>query len=120
MARPDAGLNTFDDARAVIAVMPLAANGSDAEASVMAEIMADDVIRGLSASSSWRVISRMTTMAFRQRKMTLEAVHRQLKATYVVSGSCITVGGRVRLAVEVADATSATVVWAGTLARQAR
>jgi TolB-like protein len=112
-AHPQAALDTFGDSRAVIAVLPLGVNAADGEAATLAEIVADDVIRGLSMSSSWRVISRMTTMAFRQRQVELATVASQLKATYVVSGTCMTASGRVRLGIELADVASATVIWAG-------
>ncbi len=115
VVHPAMTLDTFVDSRAVIAVMPLGVKGEDAEAATLAEIVADDVISGLSASSSWRVISRMTTMVYRQRQLALDTVGAQLKATYVVSGTCIAMSGRVRVAIELADVASSSVVWAGSV-----
>lgn len=100
-------------ARATIAVLPMdvLAGGEDAEA--IGELLADDLIIGLSASPHWGVISRLSTMALQHRRPTLEQLRTQLRATYVVSGRARVVAGQLCVTVELAETVGATVVWAG-------
>lgn len=99
-------------ARTTIVVLPFEVQLSGPEVAMVGEILADDVIVGLSASTHWRVISRLSAMALQNRRATLEQLRTQLRANYVVSGRCIVVGERLRVTVELADTTATTVLWA--------
>ncbi|MCW5665078.1 MAG: hypothetical protein KIT35_14710 [Piscinibacter sp.] len=103
------------DARASIAVLPLRMLAAGDEAQAVAELIVDDIIQGLSVTPHWRVVSRLSTVVFRGRDVTLAELHERVGATYVLSGSAVVNGGRVTLRVELADAQHADVVWADSL-----
>ncbi|MBX3604551.1 MAG: hypothetical protein KF788_04740 [Piscinibacter sp.] len=103
----------LSNARATIVVLPIEIPLADDEQAVVGDILADDIIVGLSASPHWNVISRLSAAAFRHRRPTLEQLRDRLHATYVLSGRCLVSGQRLRLTVELADAVAGTVVWAG-------
>ena len=94
--------DTFWVERPTIAVLPFETQASDAESTIVSEILADQVIRDLSMSNAWRVISRLSTMGMRGRKFSLQALQRQMKLTYVVPGRCQVVGDDVRVSIELA------------------
>jgi class 3 adenylate cyclase/tetratricopeptide (TPR) repeat protein len=107
------GSTALANARATIAVLPLDMRLASGDVAAVGEILADDVIVGLSASPHWHVISRLSAMAFQNRRPTLEQLSSQLHATYVLSGHCVVAGTRLRASLELADTTSAAVIWAG-------
>jgi adenylate cyclase len=118
VARPERAIElprseSLDGARTTIVVLPFEVQLSGPEVAMVGEILADDVIVGLSASARWSVISRLSAMALQHRHATLDQLRAQLHATYVVSGRCIVVGERLRVMVELADTTATTVLWAG-------
>jgi adenylate cyclase len=105
--------DTFWDERPTIAVLPFETRARDANSAVVGEILADQVIRDLSVNSAWRVISRLSTMGMRGRHIGLSQLQQQLKLNYVTSGRCRVVGDVVQVSVELAHASSASVVWTG-------
>jgi TolB-like protein len=80
------------------------------------DIVADDIIAALSTASHWRVISRLSTAAFRDSGFAPPDLEKHLKATYVLSGTCTLADSKVRISVELSDARTQTVVWAGSVA----
>lgn len=107
------GFDTFWDERPTIAVLPFETRARDADSVIIGEILVDQVIRDLSISSAWRVISRLSTMRIRGRSIDLQQLQRQLKLTYVTSGRCRVTGDSVHVSVELAHASSAAVIWTG-------
>lgn len=105
------GFDTLWRERPAFAVLPLQTAGDDAEAEIVAEVVADQLTRELSGSQGWRVISRLSMVAFRGRHPGLDELARHLKPTWVVSGRCRVLGPLVRVSLEVADVRSASVVW---------
>jgi TolB-like protein len=101
--------------RPTVAVIPFRAVLADPVARTIGDALADEVIAGLSVASELNVISRLSTLAFRDRESPLEDIARHLGASYVVSGSLIVSGTRLRLSIELADASSGAVAWADTL-----
>jgi adenylate cyclase len=107
------GFDTFWDERPTIAVLPFETRARDADSAIIGEILVDQVIRDLSVNSAWRVISRLSTMGMRGRHVGLPQLQQQLKLTYVTSGRCRVMGDTVQVSVELAHASSASVVWTG-------
>ncbi|EKS70094.1 MULTISPECIES: adenylate/guanylate cyclase domain-containing protein [Caballeronia] len=101
--------------RPSIAVIPFASRCLDASHDVLGEILADDIIIGLSGSDELRVISRLSTSALRDRSANASQAGALLDARYVLSGAYRTHGGKIVLAVELADTKLACVVWGETL-----
>jgi TolB-like protein/class 3 adenylate cyclase/Tfp pilus assembly protein PilF len=101
-----------EDLRPTIAVIPLdCSTGHDAH-QVIGELIADGVIAQLSRSRQMRVISRLSTTAFRGRGAQLSDIQAHLGSGYVLSGSYSVLGDRVVVMAELSDARRSDVVWA--------
>ncbi len=100
------------DLRPTIAVIPFASRGGDQEHLVVGELIADGVIAQLSRSRDLRVISRLSTTAFRGRSGAMPAIESHLDATFVLSGSYVTNGAKILITAELADARKNEIIWA--------
>lgn len=99
------------DFRPTIAVIPFEARSNEPEHYVIGEIIADGVIAQLSRSPDIRVISRLSTTAFRGRTGVMPAVENHLGASFVLSGSYVASGSTILISAELADARKNEVVW---------
>jgi TolB-like protein len=79
---------------------------------VIGDIVADGVIAQLSRSQNIRVISRLSTTAFRGRDSSPGDIDARLDAMYVLTGSYVVLGDRVILMAELAHTRRDEVVWA--------
>ncbi|HSV51027.1 MAG TPA: adenylate/guanylate cyclase domain-containing protein [Burkholderiaceae bacterium] len=95
-----------------IAVIPFEARSNEPEHFAIGELIADGVIGQLSRTADLRVISRLSSTAFRGRQASVADIETQLGATYVLSGSYIASGGKLLISAELADARSNQVAWA--------
>lgn len=93
------------DLRAVAAVVPFDWLGDPAQSEHLAlgDLIADGVIALLSGNRGLRLVSRMSTAAFRGRHADLAELEQHLGAAYVLSGSCMVQGSRLVVTFEVAD-----------------
>ena len=82
---------------------------------VIGDVLADEVIAGLSRAPHLHVISRLSTRAFKGRDSSAAEIGSHLGAVYVLSGSHIAEGDKLILRAELADARDARVLWADTL-----
>jgi adenylate cyclase len=98
--------------RPTIAVIPFASRSAAAEHQVLGEVIADDVISGLSHTAELSVISRLSTTAFRARDASLADISGHLNAGYVLSGAYRCTGEQLVLTVELAEGRSGHVAWA--------
>ncbi len=101
-----------EDFRPTIAVIPFEARSNDPEHFVIGELVADGIIAQLSRSPDLRVISRLSTTAFRGRSGVIAQVESHLGATFVLSGSYVASSGKVLLMAELADTRNNQIVWA--------
>ena len=108
--RQDLDPGGADELRPTIAVIPFSERG-DGFAPI-GEILAEEVIAGLSQCADLNVVSRLSTTEFRGRDTTLADVGAHLKANYVLSGAYRVAQGAVILAAELADARGGRVIWA--------
>jgi adenylate cyclase len=104
------------DFRPTIAVIPFEARSNEPEHFVIGELIADGVIAQLSRSPDIRVISRLSTTAFRGRARAMPEVESRLDATFVLSGSYIATGTKILLMAELADTRKNEIVWAERIA----
>ena len=81
---------------------------------MIGELIADGVIARLSHSIGFRVISRLSTSALRDRGG-LGEIERHLGATFVLSGSYSIRGKKLIVRAELAEARSHTLLWSGQL-----
>ncbi len=100
------------DFRPTIAVIPFEARSNEPEHFVIGELIADGVIAQLSRSPDIRVISRLSTTAFRGRTGAMPDVHVRLDASFVLSGSYVASGGKILVFAELADTRKDETVWA--------
>ena len=100
------------DFRPTIAVIPFEARSNEPEHFVIGELIADGIIAQLSRSPDIRVISRLSTTAFRGRTANMPQVQSRLDATFVLSGSYLDSCGKILLMAELADTRTNEIVWA--------
>ena len=103
---------TVQDFRPTIAVIPFEARSNEPEHFVIGELIADGVIGQLSRSPDLRVISRLSTTAFRGRTGAMPDVAQRLDATFVLSGSYIASSGKLLVMAELADTRKNEIIWA--------
>lgn len=98
-----------------IAVIPFSARSNEPEHFAIGELIADAVISLLSRSAHLRVISRLSSTAFRQRDAMLDEVSQRLGVQFVLSGSYVIMGnaggGKMLITTELSDAHSGRLVW---------
>ena len=93
-----------------LAIIPFAAYSHQADPVSLGDILADQVIGTLSRSPALHVISRLSTLPFRDRDTPVHEIAHSLAADFIVSGRYWTAAGRMHLQVELADASS-QVLW---------
>ena len=106
------GPGATKDLRPTVAVIPFACRGGEQDHLVVGELIADGVISQLSRSRDLRVISRLSTTAFRGRSGAMHEIESHLDATFVLSGSYVTSGAKILITAELADARNNEVIWA--------
>ncbi len=93
-----------------VAVLPFKYGGADASLTALAEGLTEEIVTGLSRFSYLRVISRGSAADVR-------SAGRELGARYVMEGSLRQAGSRLRIAVQLVDASSGAHLWAETFDR---
>jgi TolB-like protein/tRNA A-37 threonylcarbamoyl transferase component Bud32 len=95
-----------------VAVLPFKCTGGGAELAALSEGLTEDIVTGLSRFSYLRVIARGSTARFAGEAVDVRAAGRELGARYVMEGSLRQAGTKLRLAVQLVDATSGAHLWA--------
>ncbi len=98
--------------RPTIAVIPFACLDGAAAMVAIGEVIADAIIAILSRSPELRVVSRLSTTAFRGRHARLEDIRAFLGATYVLTGTYRSAGAAIVVNIELADARTGQIVHA--------
>jgi TolB-like protein/cytochrome c-type biogenesis protein CcmH/NrfG len=100
-----------------VAVLPFKYAGASAELKALADGLSEEVITGLSRFSYLRVIARGSTAKYSSESGDMRAIGKELGARYVMEGSLRLAGSKLRLAVQLVDATTGTHLWAETYER---
>jgi len=95
-----------------VAVLPFKYSGGNAEITALADALSEDVVTGLSRFSYLRVIARGSTLRYANQAADLRMVGKELGARYVMEGSLRQAGTKLRLAVQLVDATNGAHLWA--------
>ena len=95
----------------VVAVLPLAGLGTDAQDESLATGIADSLISSLYRIGGLTVVSRQATLPYRNTKHDLEKIAHDLGATMLVDGTVQRSGDRVRLTLSLLRRGSNRVVW---------
>ena len=100
-----------------IAVLPFKSAGANAELTMLADGITDEIVTGLSRFSYLRVIARSSTAHYAHSELDVRGVGRELGARYVMEGSLRQAGSRLRMTVQLVDAQSGAHLWAETYER---
>ena len=114
-ARRPADLPLGSPLRPSVAVLPFAAPDVAMTTIGVGDVLADQLIRGLSFSPFLDIISRLSTTVFREPTCSLDRIATLLNAQFVVSGSCFRDGERLSVNVELADTRTQRVLWSRTI-----
>jgi TolB-like protein/Tfp pilus assembly protein PilF len=95
-----------------IAVLPFKYNGNNADLTALVEGLTADIVTGLSRFSYLRVIARGSTAKYSSESGDVRAIGKELGARYVMEGNLRQAGTKLRLAVQLVDATTGAHIWA--------
>ena len=98
--------------RPSIAVLPFANLSGDPEQDYFADGMVEEIITALSRIRWLFVIARNSSFTYKGRAVDVKQVGRELGVRYVLEGSVRKAGGRVRITVQLIDASTGAHVWA--------
>jgi len=97
-----------------LAVLPMVNLSGDRSQDYFADGFTEELTTDLSQIRSLRVISRTSTMIYKESRKPLPAIARELHAKYILEGSVVRVGARVRVIAQLIDAATDTHVSAHT------
>ena len=103
-----------DPGRRSIAVLPFSYVGPDPAAEYLADGFSDEVISHLGKLAGLRVISRTSSMAFKNTHKTARTIGRELRVHHLVEGTVRHDGTRLRVATRLIAIPSDDRVWAQT------
>jgi len=95
-----------------VAVLPFKLTGSNPDVATLADGLTEEILTGLSRFSYLRVISRSSTLRYATETSDVRTVGTSLGARYVMEGSLRQAGSKIRLAVQLVDATTGADLWA--------
>src|SRR5208282_1869151 len=100
-----------------VAVLPFKYSGANAELTALAEGLTEDIVTGLSRFSYLRVIAPSSTFSHANQAVDFRADGKALGARYVMEGTLRQAGTKLRIAVQLVDATTGAHMWAENYAR---
>ena len=102
------------EARPSVAVLPFKNLSGDAAHDFFSDGITEDVIAALGRFSNLLVISKSSSFPFKDTKSTPAEIGRALNARYLLDGSIRRSGNRVRVGVQLIEATTGRLVWSET------
>jgi adenylate cyclase len=113
MSTPDmTAAEAGSDYRPSLAVLPFRTLQKDQSDAYFAEGMIDDIIRALGGLKDLLVISRSSTIGFARMPLDVRRVGHELDVRYVLHGSVRRAGNALRIAVELSESQTGSVIWA--------
>jgi TolB-like protein len=103
--------------RTSVAVLPLEDFSPAGKQDQLANVMTEALIAALSQTGGLKVISRTSSMHYKGAGQPLPMIARALAVDWIVEGSVLVVGGRVRVIAQLIDAVSDEHIWAATYDR---
>ncbi|HTS56998.1 MAG TPA: protein kinase [Terriglobales bacterium] len=100
-----------------VAVLPFKYSGNHQDLAALAEGLTDDIVTNMSKFSYLRVIARSSTARYAQQTVDVRTAAKELGARYVMEGSIRQAGTKVRIAVQLVDASTGASLWAETYDR---
>ena len=99
-----------------VAVLPFKYSGANADLKGLAEGLSEDIVTGLSRFSYLRVIAS-STLRYTHEAIDVRSAGRELGARYVMEGSIRQTASKLRIGVQLVDASSGAHLWAETYDR---
>jgi TolB-like protein len=113
MSMPDmTAAESGSEYRPSLAVLPFRTLQKDQSDAYFAEGMIDDIIRALGGLKDLLVISRSSTIGFARMPLDVRRVGHELDVRYVLHGSVRRAGNALRIAVELSETQTGSVIWA--------
>jgi TolB-like protein/Tfp pilus assembly protein PilF len=106
------------DTRPSIAVLPFENRSRQADDAFFVDGIHDDILTQLSKISALRVISHTSVERFRKSDLSVQQIAQQLGVRSILEGGVQRAGDRVRINVQLVDATTDAHVWAETYDRE--
>ena len=100
-----------------VAILPLANLSGDSAQEYFADGMTEELISELGQVPNLRVISRTSTMAYKDTKKTIPVIARELRVEGILEGSIVREGNKVRVIVQLIDSRTDDHIWAHTYER---
>lgn len=97
---------------AIVGVLPFD-NLSGSADEYFADGLTEDLIHALSLNSFYRVLSRNSTFAFRDKSASARLIAREIDATYLIRGSVRRAGVKIRVTAELIAPESGEQLWTG-------
>lgn len=104
--------STEPEGTPMVAVLPFMSDGLSGDSAFFANGMHDDLLTQLAQLESIRVISRTSVSEYRDSKMNIREIGRELGADALLEGGVQRVGDKIRINVQLIDAGSDTHLWA--------
>jgi len=98
--------------KASIAVLPLQNRSGDPDQAYFAEAITEDLVTALSKWRWFFVIARNSSAVYEGRNVDIRKIGRELGVRYLLDGSVRKIGDRVRVTVQLIDATDGAHLWA--------
>ena len=106
------------DARPSIAVLPFENRSDEKKDAYFVDGIHDDILTQLSKVSALKVISRTSVERFRKTDLSIREIAQQLGVRSILEGGVQRAGDRVRINVQLIDASTDAHVWAETYDRE--
>jgi TolB-like protein len=103
-----------------VAVLPFKYSGGSSDVAALGEGLTEDIVTGLSRFSYLKVIARSSTVRYAREAVDVRTAANELGARYVMEGSLRQSGSKIRIAAQLADASSGAGLWAETYDRAFR
>src|SRR5438270_1004033 len=97
--------------RPSIAVLPFVEHGVPSEHTYFGDGVVEDIVGGLASLQELFVISRNSTLKYREHLTDLALIGNELGVRYILSGSIRRTANRIRISAELADAETLGVLW---------
>ncbi|MCB0747857.1 MAG: hypothetical protein KDC90_10385 [Ignavibacteriae bacterium] len=102
----------------VIAVLPFSDFNETKENEFFADGITDDILTQLSKISDIKVISRTSVMKYKNTKMNISEISKELGAGTILEGSVRTSGNKIRITGQLIDANNDVHIWSETFDRE--
>jgi TolB-like protein/DNA-binding winged helix-turn-helix (wHTH) protein/Flp pilus assembly protein TadD len=100
-----------------IAVLPLVNLSNDPEQEYFADGMTEELITDLSYAKSLRVVSRSSTIAFKNSHLSVPQIAEQLHVDAVIEGTVLRVNNTIRITIRLTSAKPERQLWAASYER---